>query len=115
MRALQNEGLSQRQSCALVDCPRKTAQYQSRKAPEDLLLAERLKLVAERWPRFGYRRLMIMLRRDGTEVTWWRLRRLYRSLGLEVRPRRKRHVRYIRGAAIAPVSAERTMVGRFHP
>ncbi len=68
------------------------------------MLVERIKAVAERWPRFGYRRLMIMLRRDGRAVTWWRFRRLYRMLGLEVRPRRKRHVRYVRGAAILPAS-----------
>lgn len=101
---MQTEGLSQRQACVLVRCPRKTAQYRSRKPPEDPLLVERIKAIAECWPRFGYRRLMIMLRREGAQLTWWRFRRLYRALELKVRPRRKRHVRYIRGAAVAPAS-----------
>lgn len=101
---MQDEGLSQRQACTLVRCPRKSAQYRLRKAPEDPQLRERLKAVAERWPRFGHRRLMIMLRREGVEVSWWRFRRLYRALGVEVRPRRKRHVRYVRGTTVLPVS-----------
>ena len=104
MRALQAEGLSQRQACSLVQCPRKTAQYRLRKPSEDPQLRERLKAIAERWPRFGYRRLMIMVQREGIEVSWWRLRRLYRALRLEVRPRRKRHVRYVRGNTVMPVS-----------
>lgn len=104
MRALQAEGLSQRQACGLVHCPRKTAQYCLRKPPEDPQLREQLKNIAERWPRFGYRRLMIMLRREGIRVSWWRFRRIYRDLRLEVRPRRKRHVRYVRGNTVTPVS-----------
>ena len=103
VRALQTRGLSQRQACALVGCPRKTAQYRSRKPPPDPQLVERIKTVAERWPRFGYRRLFIMLRRDRIELSWWRMRRIYRQFGLHVRPRRKRHVRYIRGGGTAPV------------
>jgi len=105
LRALQAEGLSQRQACALVKCPRKTVQYRLRTPPEDPQLRERLKAIAEHWPRFGYRRLMIMVRREGMELSWWRLRKLYRLLRLEVRPQRKRHVRYVRGCSVMPVSA----------
>lgn len=104
MKALQADGLSERQGCTLTGCPRKTAQYRSRKPPDDPIVTERIKVIAERWSRFGYRRLMIMLRRDGLELSWWHFRRLYRALGLKVRPRRKRHVRYIRGAAVSPAS-----------
>lgn len=103
MRALQARGLSQRQACALAGCPRKTAQYRLRKPAPDPALVERLKELAERWPRFGYRRLFIMLRREGIALSWWQLRRIYRQLSLHVRPRRKRHVRYLRGSAITPV------------
>lgn len=101
---MQGEGLSQRQACTLADCSRKTAQYRLRKPPEDPHFRDQLRAIAERWPRFGYRRLMIMLRREGINVSWWRFRRLYRELRLEVRPRRKRHVRYVRGNAVTPVS-----------
>jgi putative transposase len=104
VRALQAEGLSQRQACTLVSCPRKTVQYRLRKPPQDPQLRDQLRTIAERWPRFGYRRLMILLRRQGVEVSWWRFRKLYRALSLEVRPRRKRHVRYVRGSTVTPVS-----------
>ena len=104
MKALQAEGLSQRRACSLVKCPRRTAQYRSLRAPEDPKLIEQVKELAERWPRFGYRRLMIMLRRKDITLSWWHLRRVYGQLSLQVRPRRKRHVRYIRGNTVAGVS-----------
>jgi putative transposase len=47
---------------------------------------------------------MILLRRQGVEVSSWRFRKLYRELRLEVRPRRKRHVRYVRDSTVMPVS-----------
>jgi hypothetical protein len=52
-----------------VKCPWKTTQYRLRKPPEDPQLREQLKAIAERWALFGYRRLMIMLRRQGIEVS----------------------------------------------
>ena len=47
-----------------------------------------------------------MLRRDGFMVNHKRFRRIYRSQGLELRARRKRGVRYIRGNAVAPLCAK---------
>lgn len=55
--------------------------------------------------RFGYRRLTLMLRREGFVVNHKRIHRMYRAEGLQLRARRKRGVRYIRGNAITPVSA----------
>ena len=45
-----------------------------------------------------------MLRRQGIQVGEHRFRRIYRDLGLQVRPRRKRKVNYVRGNSIAPVT-----------
>jgi hypothetical protein len=45
-----------------------------------------------------------MIRRGGVEVGEFRFRRIYRSLALQVRPRKKRKVRYIRGNVIPAVS-----------
>jgi putative transposase len=55
--------------------------------------------------RFGYRKLGIMLRRDGDVVNHKRLYRIYKTDGLTVARRRKRHVRYERGASIEPTRA----------
>lgn len=54
--------------------------------------------------RFGYRRLTLMLRREGFLVNHKRVHRIYRADGLELRPRRKRGVRYVRGNAVSAVS-----------
>jgi hypothetical protein len=45
-----------------------------------------------------------MIRRDRIAVGETRFRRIYRDLELQVRPRRKRKVNYVRGNFIEPVS-----------
>ena len=55
-------------------------------------------------PRWRWRRLLIMVRRDKITVGETRFRRIYRALELQVRPRRKRKVNYVRGNFIEPVS-----------
>lgn len=104
MRALQERGLSERQACKLVNCPRRTVQYRP-KSKDDRDIAERLQAFAVQKPRWGWRRLLILARRERLPVGEFRLRRIYRQLGLQVRVRKKRHVRYVRGNAIAPVTA----------
>ncbi|MDB5072637.1 MAG: family transposase [Candidatus Eremiobacteraeota bacterium] len=71
---------------------------------EDPRLLERLTSLAHERRRFGYRRLTLMLRREGFLVNHKRVHRIYRAHGLELRPRRKRGVRYVRGNAITAVS-----------
>lgn len=102
MRALQDFGLSQVRACILVAQPRRTLFYKP-KPKDDDTIAVRLQALAEQRPRWGCRRLQIMLGREGLRVGEHRLRRIYRSLALQVRPKRKRKVRYVRGAAIPAV------------
>jgi putative transposase len=97
VKALQDEGLSQRQACRLVSCPRATARYESIKEPDDELLRDRLRCLAQERPRFGWRRLRIFLKREGIVLNHKRLRRIYREECLQVRPRKKRRVRLVRG------------------
>ncbi len=54
--------------------------------------------------RFGYRRPNLMLRREGIVANHKRVHRIYRELGLQLRPRRKRGVRYVRGNSVPTVS-----------
>ena len=74
--------------------------YQSRR--DDSGLRERLLELAREKPRYGYRRLHVLLRRDGAErVNHKRVRRVYRELGLSVRrTRRKRLQRMLRPRAV---------------
>jgi putative transposase len=97
VRALQVEGVSQRQACRLADCPRPTVRYKSCKVPDDELVRDRLRCIAQERPRFGWRRLKILLKREGIAMNHKRLRRVYCEERLQVRPRKKRRVRLVRG------------------
>ena len=97
MKALEGEGLSQRQACRLAGCPRPTMRYKRRKRQSDELIRDRLRSIAQERPRFGWRRLRILLKREGIEMNHKRLRRLYGEERLQVRPRKKRRVRLVRG------------------
>jgi putative transposase len=72
-------------------------QYQSRKKLDDAIVRDRLRCLAQERPRFGWRRLKILLKRGGLVMNHKRLRRIYREAGLQVRPRKKRRVRLVRG------------------
>jgi putative transposase len=79
--------------------------YYQRKPKDDEPIRTRLQDLAAQRPRWGWRRLLILLHRERVAVGEYRFRRIYCQLGLQVRPRKKRKVRYVRGNAIAPVHA----------
>ncbi|MGL4528801.1 MAG: IS3 family transposase [Aestuariivirga sp.] len=82
-------GLSERRACSIVGADRKMIRYQSRRPP-DAELRTRLRELANERRRFGYRRLFILLRREGEPSGVNRIHRLYREEGLSVRKRRAR-------------------------
>jgi putative transposase len=58
--------------------------------PDDVVLRRRLRELATQRRRFGYHRLLILIRRKGMRVNHKKLRRLYREEHLQVRQRRRR-------------------------
>src|SRR5213080_4333146 len=78
--------LSERRACIMIGCVRMTVRYCSRR-PQDTELRERLRALAHERRRFGYRRLLVLLRREGFIVNHKRLFRLYREERLVVRRR----------------------------
>ena len=82
-------GLSERRACQIVSADRKMIRYRSCRPPEVELRAKLRDLANER-RRFGYRRLFILLRRDGEPSGVNRIYRLYREEGLSVRKRKAR-------------------------
>ena len=82
-------GLSERRACSIVGADRKMIRYRSRRPPERELRG-RLRELANERRRFGYRRLFILLRREGEPSGINRIYRLYREEGLTVRKRRAR-------------------------
>lgn len=96
-------GLSERRACRLVGIGRSTLRYRSRPRPEEEPLKRRLRELAAARPRFGYRRLHVLLRREGVIINHKRVERLYREKGLAVRRRRRKRVaRDGRGRAAVP-------------
>jgi putative transposase len=84
---------SQRKACELAHIARSSYRYCAH-TEKDQQLKERLVKVAHQQPRYGYRRLGILLGREGVKVNHKRLFRVYRAAGLSVkRKRRKRLVR----------------------
>jgi putative transposase len=82
-------GLSERRACSIVAADRKMIRYRSRRPP-DVELRARLRDLANERRRFGYRRLFILLQREGEPSGVNRIHRLYREEGLCVRKRRAR-------------------------
>lgn len=78
--------MSERRACRVVGCVRMTVRYRSRKG-DDAALRARLRALAQMRRRFGYRRLHVLLRREGFIVNHKRLFRLYREERLLVRRR----------------------------
>jgi len=78
--------VSQRRACRAIDVDRSLVRYRSRR-PDDGVLRARLRELATVRRRFGYRRLHILLCREGTEMNHKKLRRLYAEERLQVRRR----------------------------
>lgn len=81
---MQRRGLSQRRACALLGLARSTARYRHRSQEAEGELVERIRELACKHPRFGYRRVGALLRRDGKPVNHKRVYRLWRREGLAV-------------------------------
>ncbi len=78
--------MSERRACRVIGTDRASVRYQGVR-PSDDALRERLKALAEERRRFGYRRLYVLLRREGHPVNKKRVQRLYREERLTVRRR----------------------------
>ncbi len=83
--------LNESRACGLVGITRWINRYQSRRDPQDVL-RQRLRDLAGNRPRYGHRRLTVMLRREGWRVNTKRVYRIYReeNLGVRTAKRKKR-------------------------
>ena len=91
--------LSERQACRLLDVDRSTYRYESR-PDRNADLRDALVALARQQPRFGYRRLWVILTtRHGWKVSIKRIHRLYRQEGLMVRGLKRKRLK-----GIAPIN-----------
>jgi putative transposase len=78
--------VSERRACTTIGADRKLVRYRSHRA-DDAAVRVRLRELASIRRRFGYRRLHVLLRREGIVMNHKKLRRLYREERLQVRRR----------------------------
>jgi putative transposase len=79
-------GVSQRRACQALGIDRSSVRYQSVR-PDDAEARATMRAIAGERRRFGYRRIHIMLERQGIVMNHKKLRRLYREENLQVRKR----------------------------
>lgn len=96
--------VSERRACRVAGVPRSTCRYRS-VAPDQTPLRVRLRDLAAARVRYGYRRLHVLLQREGWRVNHKRIHRLYREEGLSIRvkPKRKR----VTALRVSPPPAQR--------
>jgi putative transposase len=91
--------ISQRRACRLLATDRSSARYEVRDAGEREEFRTRLSELAQRYPRYGYRRLWAELGRGGPAVNHKAVYRIYRQQGLGLRRKARRHLTH-RGAPL---------------
>lgn len=87
----ERHGRSQRRAAALVGSAPSVLRYLSLRS-DDAPIKERLRQLASERPRFGYRRLHVLLQREGLFINRKKTHRLYREERLHLRPKKRRRV-----------------------
>lgn len=100
-------GASQRRICLSLKFNRASVRYEPTRAALDEPLRLRIKELAAARVRYGYRRIWVLLQREGWKVNPKRVARIYRLEGLSLRakaPKRRRRsaAQRVRTAAIQP-------------
>jgi transposase InsO family protein len=95
--------ISERRACQLVGQHRSTQRYRVAPPEFELRLVARINELAERHPRYGYRRVWALLRQEGWQVNRKRIERLWRLEGHRVPPQRKKRGEKARGTALGAV------------
>jgi putative transposase len=87
----QKFSISERRACRCLGFSRTSVRYRTVERNDEGAIRQRLRTLARKRSRFGYRRLTHLLRREGFRVSFKRVHRLYKLEGLRVhrRPKRK--------------------------
>jgi len=96
--------VSQRRACRVLGLCLASCRYVARRGDGGIIRA-RLRAIAEERPRFGYRRLHVMLCREGLGINHKRVYRLYRLEGLKLRRRQRKRITRSRVPPRTPVAA----------
>ena len=83
-------GHSKRRACELIGVARSALDYRSVRKERDTPVIEAMKRLARQYPRYGYRRIRIFLKREGHAMSWERAHRLWKAASLQLPQRRPR-------------------------
>lgn len=97
--------LSERRACRLVNLSRSVVRYEGR-PDRNQALRDRLKTLAQQYPRYGYLMLHGLLHAEGLVVNKKRTYRLYTELGLQVRTKRRKKLTRPRVALEVPTQRD---------
>ena len=101
--------VSIRRACRAIPVDRSTYHYRSRR-DDPTALNQRIREIAETRVRYGYRRIHVLLQREGWQVNVKRVFRLYRELGLQLRNKSpKRRVKTKLRADRSPALRKRSL------
>ena len=95
---LKEDGVSERRGCALIQMSRSHYQYEAEEKHDEGLV-KKIKAIAAKHQRYGYRRVWALLRRKGEHVNLKRVHRLWRKEGLTL-PQRRPRKRLRRGGSV---------------
>jgi putative transposase len=93
--------ISERHACRMIGCALSSQRYRSRRDPRPELRS-RLRALAHERVRWGYRRLHVLLGREGVKVNKKCVYRIYREEGLAVRRRKRKRTAVARQPLPAP-------------
>ncbi len=85
---------SERSACQLVGISRSSARYHPKERPAEAAFRRRVRKLANRHPGYGYRRIIAVLRREGSHVTPKRVQRIWKAEGMQLPRRKPRKRRY---------------------
>lgn len=94
----ENYPVSGARACGLLHLAVSSYYYQSHGRRDEAPVRSALRRHAAVRRRWGYRRLLVLLRREGIGDNHKRVYRLYRAEGLQVRQRRRRKQQLVRGS-----------------
>ncbi len=85
--------VSERRACRVIGLPRSSQRYRPQVVDREAPLTQRVIQLATQYGRYGYRRIVALLRREGWPVNHKRVERIWRQEGLKVpqkQPKRRR-------------------------
>jgi len=102
----QSRGISIRRACRLMQVARSAVHYQPRMADRDASALASMVMLSAQYPRYGYRRIQVLLERQGHQMGADRAYRLWREAKLQVpRKRPRKRVAAERPSPVAPTEA----------